>query len=368
MAAAKKTGVKARVLRVGQIVADTVHGVWNDTEAIPLIMQSALTVGMLPKLQESPSWTPVDVIAKAVSEIALSEADSIVANVTNAKTFSWTNDLLPALHEAGLQFEEVEPKEWVRRLAESGDDAVANPPKKLLDFFASKYDRDTFAPSRTYDTSVATTFSPSLANAPVLDAAFVKTFVQHFQANAWKHSTVSKPRKQIIVLAGPCGSGKSTISQQLSSAFEVPFVEGDKLHTPEAIAQMGAGTPLDDLTRFPWIERVKQRALSTVTELGYDKVFVSCSALKRAYRDKIRELERDSEDVKVVFLDLQVEEEVLIRRMEERGGHYMKEGMVESQLEIREEADMWETDVLPVDAGKRVEDVVEDVLGLLENV
>jgi thioester reductase-like protein len=111
MAAAMKTGVKTRVFRVGQIVADTVHGVWNDTEAIPLIMQSALTVGALPKLQESPSWTPVDVSARAVSEIALSEADSIVANVTNAKTFSWTNDLLPALREAGLQFEEVEPKE-----------------------------------------------------------------------------------------------------------------------------------------------------------------------------------------------------------------------------------------------------------------
>jgi thioester reductase-like protein len=111
--AAQKTGVKARVLRVGQIVADTVHGVWNDTEAIPLMMQSALSVGALPKLQASPSWTPVDVIAKAVTEIALSNANSCVANVTNAKTFSWTDDHLPSLREAGLKFDEVEPKEWV---------------------------------------------------------------------------------------------------------------------------------------------------------------------------------------------------------------------------------------------------------------
>jgi len=106
-----------------------------------------------------PKTSPIDVIAKAVSEIALSDAESGVANVTNAKTSSWTNDLLPALREAGLQFDEVEPKEWVRRLAESSDDAVANPPKKLLDFFASKYDKDTFAPSRTYQTSVATFLS-----------------------------------------------------------------------------------------------------------------------------------------------------------------------------------------------------------------
>jgi carbohydrate kinase (thermoresistant glucokinase family) len=202
----------------------------------------------------------------------------------------------------------------------------------------------------------------------MLDAAPVKIFVQHFQANAWKQSTVSKPRKQIIVLAGPCGSGKSTVTQQLSAAFNVPFVEGNELHTRDVIAEMEAGTPLDDVTRFPWLERVKQRALSTATELGHDKVFVSCFALKRAYRDKIRELERDNEDVRVVFLDLQVEEEELIRRMRDGGGHYMKEGMVESQLEIREKADMFETDVLPVDAGKRVEDVVDEVLGLLENV
>lgn len=187
MAASKATGVRTRILRVGQIVADMVHGVWNDTEAIPLIMQSALTVGALPKLQESPSWTPVDVVAQAVVEIALSNAESIVANVTNAKTFSWTKDLLSALREAGLEFEEVEPKEWVRRLAASSDDVVANPSKKLLKFFASKYDKDAFAPSRTYETSVATSLSPALANAPILDVAFVKTLVQHFRSTAWKH-------------------------------------------------------------------------------------------------------------------------------------------------------------------------------------
>ncbi|KAH7071535.1 male sterility protein [Paraphoma chrysanthemicola] len=365
MAAAKQNGVKARVLRVGQIVADTVHGVWNDTEAIPLIMQSAMTVGALPKLRESPSWTPVDVVAKAVSEIALSNADSIVANVTNAKTFSWTDDLLPALREAGLQFEEVEPKDWVKRLSESSDDAVSNPPKKLLDFFTSKYDRVDFAPSRTYETAIATNFSPSLANAPVLDAAFVKTFVQHFQSTSWKSSSTSTPKKQVIVLAGPCGSGKSTIARQLSAAFKAPFIEGDELHTSDAIAQMAAGTPLDDSTRSPWLERVKFRAVSAITELEHDRVFVSCSALKKAYRDKFRDLEREHENVKVVFLDLQVEEDELLKRMRQRGAHYMKEGMVESQLEAREEAVVEETDVIPVDVGKSVKEVVDEVVSLL---
>ncbi|CAN9206796.1 unnamed protein product [Alternaria alternata] len=367
LAAAKKTGVRARVLRVGQIVADTVHGVWNATEAIPLMMQSALTVGALPRLQESPSWTPVDVIAKAVTEISLSDADSVVANVTNAKSFSWTDDLLPALREAGLQFDEVEPKEWVRRLRESSQDAVANPPIKLADFFASKYDKDTFGPSRTYETSVARTFSPSLDEAPVLDPLFVKTFVKQFQAAAWQSHTpgvARKPTKQVVVVAGPCGSGKSTIGQHLSARFKVPFIEGDELHTEDAIASMAAGTPLDDLTRAPWIARLGQRALDIITNEDYECVFLSCSALKKSYRDQFRALMNDQ--VRVVFVGLQVDQEELVRRMQERSDHYMKEDMVESQLAIWEVADVSETDVLPVDAAKSVTEVVEEASGLLE--
>jgi carbohydrate kinase (thermoresistant glucokinase family) len=367
LAAAQKAGIKARVLRVGQIVADTVHGVWNDTEAIPLIMQSAITVGALPKLQESPSWTPVDVVAKAVSEIALSDAESIVANVTNARTFSWTNELLPALREAGLEFDAIEPKEWVKRLSESSDDAVANPPKKLLEFFASKYDKDTFAPSRTYETSVAISFSPALAHAPVLDAKFVKTFVNHFLASAWKVSSRDAPqaKKQIVVLAGPCGSGKSTIAKELSAAFKVPFIEGDELHSSEAIAQMAAGIPLEDSIRAPWLERLKQRALSTVTELGHENVFISCSALKLVYRDCFRELDAENKGVKVIFIDLHVEKEDLMKRMRGRESHYMKDSMLESQLAIKEQPSAWETDLLPVDADKSVEEVVDEVIALL---
>jgi carbohydrate kinase (thermoresistant glucokinase family) len=367
LAAAKKTGVRARVLRVGQIVADTVHGVWNATEAIPLMIQSALTVGALPRLQESPSWTPVDVIAKAVTEISLSDAGSVVANVTNAKSFSWTDDLLPALREAGLQFDEVEPKEWVRRLRESSQDAVANPPIKLADFFASKYDKDTFGPSRTYETSVARTFSPSLDEAPVLDPLFVKTFVKQFQAAAWQSHTpgvARKPTKQVVVVAGPCGSGKSTIGQHLSARFKVPFIEGDELHTEDAIASMAAGTPLDDLTRAPWIARLGQRALDIITNEDYECVFLSCSALKKSYRDQFRALMNDQ--VRVVFVGLQVDQEELVRRMQERSDHYMKEDMVESQLAIWEVADVSETDVLPVDAAKSVTEVVEEASGLLE--
>ncbi|XPT03556.1 hypothetical protein M3J09_012647 [Ascochyta lentis] len=368
VAAAEKAGVKARVLRVGQIVADTVHGVWNKDEAIPLMMQSALTIGALPKLQENPSWTPVDVIAKAVSEIALSNAGPIVANITNPKTFSWTNDLLPALRQAGLEFDEVEPKEWVERLRNSSNDVVANPTFKLVDFFASKYDKDTFGPSRTYQTAVARSFSPALDSAPVLDASFVKTFIDQFKSSAWKQpsSGVVEKKKQVIVVAGPCGSGKSTVAKHLSAKLKAPFIEGDELHSFSAVERMASGIPLGDDDRAPWLDRLNKRALETVKELGYNKAIVSCSALKKEYRDKFRALEQQG--VQVVFIDLQARQGELVRRMQSRDPHYMKPEMVDSQLDIYGAPSAAEVDVLPIDAGKSVHDVIDDVESLLDMI
>ncbi|KAF3763913.1 hypothetical protein M406DRAFT_332357 [Cryphonectria parasitica EP155] len=184
--AGETSGVPVRVLRIGQIVADTEHGVWNATEGVVMCMQTALTVGALPKLQEEPSWLPVDVVAQGVSEISLSGAGSLFANVANHRLFSWTNDLLPALRGAGLKFEEVEPKEWIRRLRESNPDPVANPPIRLVDFFATKYDKESFAPSKRYVTENARSLSQALADPPLLDQEFVNKFVGQFLSGPWK--------------------------------------------------------------------------------------------------------------------------------------------------------------------------------------
>ncbi|KAK4999985.1 hypothetical protein LTR66_001073 [Elasticomyces elasticus] len=105
--AAKQTGIAARVLRVGQIVGDTRHGVWNATEAIPMIFQTAQTIGALPTLDESPSWTPVDVVANSVIKMSMSEEGNDVMNLVNPRLFHWTRDLLPLLRQAGLEFDEL---------------------------------------------------------------------------------------------------------------------------------------------------------------------------------------------------------------------------------------------------------------------
>jgi thioester reductase-like protein len=132
----------ARTLRVGQITADRHHGIWNANEAIPLMLQAAIALNAIPALDESPLWLPVDVVAQAVTEISLSEAGACVMNVVAPRSFYWTRDLLPKLHAAGLSFEEPGQREWIRKLRASDPDPATNPPIKLLDFFANKYDND----------------------------------------------------------------------------------------------------------------------------------------------------------------------------------------------------------------------------------
>lgn len=94
---------------------------------------------------------PVDLVAHTILDISgltatpnLSELHdpNIVYNVQNPHLFHWTHDLLPALRSAGLNFETVSQKEWVRRLRDSDADVVKNPTRKLVDFYADKYDND----------------------------------------------------------------------------------------------------------------------------------------------------------------------------------------------------------------------------------
>ncbi|KAI1846506.1 hypothetical protein JX266_007403 [Neoarthrinium moseri] len=152
-AAAEKTGMTAKVLRLGQIIGDTDNGIWNLTEAIPLMIRSAHILKALPALEETPSWMPVDEMAKACLELSGVLNDnrdarahnsdlSTVYQVQNRRLFHWTRELLPALRSAGIDFEIVSKREWIDRLRKSDPDPVKNPTIKLLDFFAGKYDND----------------------------------------------------------------------------------------------------------------------------------------------------------------------------------------------------------------------------------
>lgn len=117
-------------------------GACSSCPAISLIFKSAQTIGALPALDDKPSWLPVDYAAQTIVElIARSSSNSASTkktapcwHVLMPKNVTWSG-VLESFRQAGIKFEAVDRKEWVRRLRESDDDAVKNPTKKLLSFF-----------------------------------------------------------------------------------------------------------------------------------------------------------------------------------------------------------------------------------------
>lgn len=372
--AAHQTGMTARVLRAGQIVADTVHGIWNATEAIPIILQTAKTIKALPQLDDILSWTPVDVMARSIIELSLSPDAAEVMNVTNPALSHWTQQLLPLLRKAGLEFEELPKQAWLQRLRESDQDPEANPPIKLLEFFAAKYDNSN--PSRVllYDTKNAQAVSPALASAGSLDAAFTSRFVDYFQTQCWKQSTVSAPPRDVLFLIGPCGCGKSTAAQALAEQFGIPIIEGDDLHSPVARHKMANNIPLQDCDRWDWLAHIRGAVMDRVQHSTAPAIAVTCSALRTVYRDELRRVSQLFDfPVTVTFVMLSIQDRTQLKdRMIARSAaeqHYMTSAMVDSQLDLLEDP-IDESDVIVLDSrqsrDKMLEALIEAVRGVVE--
>lgn len=122
---------------------------------------------------------------------------------------------------------------------------------------------------------------------------------------------------------GVSGCGKSSVGAAVAKELGMSYIDGDDLHPPENIAKMSRGVPLTDADRAPWLVRVGQR----LAEID-GPVIIGCSALKRAYRDIIRE--RAGEPA--CFLHLEGSRETLSERMAKRSGHFMPASLLESQL------------------------------------
>ncbi|MGK5080991.1 gluconokinase [Janthinobacterium sp. HLX7-2] len=130
------------------------------------------------------------------------------------------------------------------------------------------------------------------------------------------------------VVMGVSGCGKSAVGSLLASALGLPYVEGDEVHPPENVARMAAGIPLDDADRAGWLAALRER-IATARAQGSGLV-VSCSALKRAYRDLLR-----TGDPALRFAHLDGPRAVLECRMQQRQeqqGHFMPASLLDSQL------------------------------------
>jgi len=137
-------------------------------------------------------------------------------------------------------------------------------------------------------------------------------------------SQESHGRVPPVVVMGVSGSGKSTVGALLAERLGVPFVDGDALHPATNVAKMAAGIPLTDDDRWPWLDAVGER-------LAHSPVVVACSALRRAYRDRLRAA---APGARFVLLD--GTRELLAERMHERTAsqpdHFMPLALLDSQL------------------------------------
>ncbi|KAF5348696.1 hypothetical protein D9758_006860 [Tetrapyrgos nigripes] len=186
-----------------------------------------------------------------------------------------------------------------------------------------------------------------------------------------------------IVVMGVSGTGKSTLGKALATSYGFPFIDGDDLHPKSNVEKMSTGTPLTDKDREPWLELIRTTAEHKCVELQHQQkeqqpessttdndapmketstegdgerrigVVIGCSALKKYYRDILRGKRKDIASDEAVlpahlepphpdllptyFVVIKGPKEVILERMQNRQGHFMKESMLESQLKTLED-------------------------------
>ena len=153
---------------------------------------------------------------------------------------------------------------------------------------------------------------------------------------------------------GVSGCGKSTVAALLAERLGCELAEGDALHPPENVAKMTSGAPLTDADRLPWLHRIAAW-IAQHADSGRDGV-VTCSALKRSYRDLLRGSGTD-----VVFVYLRGTKDVIAQRLAARHGHYMPANLLDSQFADLEPPAPDEPAVT-VDIGPTADEVTRRVL------
>ncbi|QLD33907.1 gluconokinase [Mannheimia varigena] len=162
-----------------------------------------------------------------------------------------------------------------------------------------------------------------------------------------------------FILMGVSSTGKTSVGTAVAQKLGLKLIDGDDLHPRANIVKMASGTPLNDDDRRPWLERINDAAFSL--EQKSEKGIIVCSALKKKYRDQIRE---GNADVKFLFLNGSFE--LVLERMKQRKGHFMKPEMLQSQFNTLEIPQADEPDVIFIDIDGSFEEVVERCVGAVE--
>jgi gluconokinase len=161
-----------------------------------------------------------------------------------------------------------------------------------------------------------------------------------------------------LVLMGVAGSGKSSVGEALASQIGAIYFDGDDLHPQANIDKMSRGEPLNDDDRWPWLTLVGE-----ALEKAEGTLIIGCSALKRVYRDHIREKANGT----VIFVHLAGSREVISARMGARTGHFMPTTLLDSQFAtLQPPAD--DEQAVTVDIDQSLDGVVQSIITALKDL
>lgn len=164
-----------------------------------------------------------------------------------------------------------------------------------------------------------------------------------------------------VIVMGVSGCGKTSVGERLSEALNCRFIEGDGLHPPANIEKMSAGIPLTDDDRWPWLDIIGGLIGDGVAR--GERIIVSCSALKKIYRNRLRA----AAGGRLAFIFLEGSRAVFEKRMQARAGHFMPASLLDSQFAALEPP-AGEPDVVTVDVDLPLASIVEKALAGLKDL
>lgn len=169
----------------------------------------------------------------------------------------------------------------------------------------------------------------------------------------------SSPSNHVFVLMGVSGSGKSAVANAVAHQLEAAFLDGDFLHPRANIEKMSAGHPLNDDDRRPWLQAINDAAFAMQRTNAVS--LIVCSALKKSYRDMLRQGNKN-----LSFVYLKGDAETIESRLRARKGHFFKPQMLVTQLATLEEPGSDENDVLVVDINHSLDEVVAKTVNAID--